>query len=42
MQAVSGGTKGFAYVADILALLLQTLLQDEIAEVGTWPHYHLK
>jgi hypothetical protein len=33
MKALAGGSQGFAYLSRVLSVLLQTLLQDEIAEV---------
>lgn len=32
MKALAGGSQGFAYLSRVLSVLLQTLLQDEIAE----------
>ena len=34
MKALANGPQGFAYLSRVLGVLLQTLLQDEIAEVG--------
>ena len=34
MKAVTTGKDGFVYLSRILTILLQTLLQDQIAEVG--------
>ena len=34
MKALAGGSGGFAYLSRVLGVLLQTLLQDEIAEVS--------
>ena len=34
MKALAGGAQGFAYLSRVLSVLLQTLLQDEIAEVS--------
>ena len=36
MKALAGGAQGFAYLSRVLSVLLQTLLQDEIAEVSRW------
>ena len=34
MKALAGGKDGFVYLSRVLTVLLQTLLQDQIAEVG--------
>ena len=37
MKALASGKEGFAYLGRVLIILLQTLLQDEIAEVSGLP-----
>ena len=40
MQSLAAGKEGFAYLSQMLKILLQTLLQDETAEVLLF-HYFL-
>ena len=42
MQALVSGKTGFAYIARVICILLQTLLQDQLAEVGTDEQYQCR